>query len=179
MSQSEQAKSGQASGRKPRRTFWVFVRHSGCPFCHRWLERLSGFLPRLREKGVAVKVAHPGKPGDLDPAAERRGVGGVEIVADPGGELFSLFGFPRGGVGQWLGPRVWLEGFRAVVREGCPVGLPRGDVARLGGVAVTEGERTLYLWVQPHSGAEPPWEEAIDQCLAGLADEDQQGPREA
>ena len=64
----------------------------------------------------------------------------ARAVSDPEKTLFDAFGLERGSLGQLIGPRTWLAGFKAR-RHG--VGLPKGDPRVLAGSFLVRGAEVL------------------------------------
>lgn len=111
-----------------------FRRFAGCPVCHLHLRSVITRLAEIRAAGIReVVVFH-------SPAEELRKYSGdlpLDVVADPGRELYREFGVETGSRAL-LDPRAWPAIARAVGTElsGRPAGRPappaRPDGGRLG-----------------------------------------------
>ena len=76
----------------------------------------------------------------------------ARAVSDPEKILFDAFGLERGSLGQLIGPRTWLAGFKAR-RHG--VGLPKGDPRVLAGAFLVLGAEVLLADLATSSASIP------------------------
>ena len=61
------------------------------------------------------------------------------VLVDKKRETYRLLGLKRGSVSEVMGPRVWAQGAKSLLRHG--QGVPTEDAYQLGGAAiVTDGE---------------------------------------
>lgn len=131
----------------------VLVRHAGCTFCRTVLEELGTRLEGVSSAGGSVVVAHLGESdGAIRPLLERFGLGAVEAVADPRGELYRALELPRGRFGQLFGLREFARGLGAASRGHWPRGLA-GDGLQLGGAFVIRGGRVVAGQAQARASA--------------------------
>lgn len=72
--------------------------------------------------------------------------------------LYEAFGLSHGSIGQLFGPRVFLEGLKAV-RYG--VGLPVGNPLRMSGWFLLDRAKVIWSHVHEHAGAPLRHEEAV------------------
>ncbi|MCB9871695.1 MAG: hypothetical protein H6837_17710 [Planctomycetes bacterium] len=78
----------------------------------------------------------------------------ARVVCDEAKVLYTAFGVTRGGLGQVLGPRVWLAGARALL-AGHGVGRPSGDVWQMSGAFLVRAGRVLRVHRYAHSADHP------------------------
>ena len=87
----------------------------------------------------------------------------ARAVSDPEKTLFDAFGLERGSLGQLIGPRTWLAGFKAR-RHG--VGLPKGDPRVLAGSFLVRGAEVLESDLATNSASVPDLERLARAALA-------------
>ncbi len=87
----------------------------------------------------------------------------ARAVSDPEKTLFDAFGLERGSLGQLIGPKTWLAGFKAR-RHG--VGLPKGDPRVLAGSFLVRGAEVLESDLATNSASVPDLERLARAALA-------------
>ncbi len=134
-----------------RRTLLVFLRHFGCVFCRET-------VAELREAAEA-----PGYPAVLfffqGSVAEgraflRRYWPEARAVADAELSFYEAFGVARGSMLQMFGPGVVGAGMRAK-RKGHSNGPRSGDIYRMPGAFLVEGDLVLWEHRYRHAGDHP------------------------
>lgn len=134
-----------------RTTLLVFLRHFGCTFCRET-------IADLRE--AAQSPAYPpvlfffqGTPTE-GRAFLRRYWPEVRAIADPELFFYEAFGVGRGSLLQMFGPGVAVAGWRAR-RKGHENGERSGDIYRMPGAFLVQGERVLWQHHYRHAGDTP------------------------
>jgi hypothetical protein len=133
------------------RTLLVFLRHFGCTFCRETVADLReaasapGFPP--------VLFFFQGSPTE-GRAFLRRYWPEVRAVADPELVFYEAFGVQRGSLLQLFGPGVFRAGRRAQ-EKGHANGPRSGDIFRMPGAFLVEGERVLWQHAYRHAGDHP------------------------
>lgn len=134
-----------------RATLLVFLRHFGCVFCREQVTELraaserGGFPPLLFfTQGSATESR----------AFLRRDWPEGRAVADPALRFYEAFGVERMGPLQVLRPGLWMAERRARAK-GLEGGPRSGDVWRMPGVFLVEGDRVLWQHHYRHAGDMP------------------------
>ena len=84
------------------------------------------------------------------------------LLVDKKRESYRMLGLERGSMSNVMGPRVWRDGFRSMMKHG--QGLPQEDPYQLGGtVVVKDGELTLVHRARTSSDNLP-----IEDLLAAI-----------
>jgi AhpC/TSA antioxidant enzyme len=134
-----------------RATLLVFLRHFGCAFCRETIADLR------------AAAAAPGYPPVLfffrgtpmeGRVFMRRYWPEVRAVADPELFFYEAFGVDRGGLLQMFGPGVLAAGLRAR-RKGFGNEERSGDIYRMPGAFLVQGERVLWQHRYRHAGDHP------------------------
>ena len=145
----------------------LFLRHAGCTFCREAVSDLARQMAALRERGMSAVVVTQSDPAKAAALLRRHGLDGagdVELLHDPGRELYRAFELPRGTFGMLFGPRVWWAARRAV-RHG--IGWVDGDGLQMGGAFVLRDGRIVAARPQRHAA------ERVDVCaMNGAVDDD-------
>jgi peroxiredoxin len=110
----------------------VLLRHEGCPFCRNAMSDMARLRDRIEDAGTRIVLGHMGSAEDFAVFAARYGLSSLAHVTDPGRTLYKGLGLRRGTVLQMLGPRLWCNWFKAVLR-GHLAGRIKGDVFQLPG----------------------------------------------
>jgi len=110
----------------------VFLRHSGCAFCHETLDNLAEVREQIEARArIAIVVMSDSLNASL--LTEQHELQDTHRFVDPTCQLYDAFALRRGSLSQVIGPRVWFRGLVAVLR-GNRIGKIDGDVFRLPGV---------------------------------------------
>ena len=146
-------------------TLLVFLRHLGCIFCR---ESIS----ELRE-AVEADIGLPGvlffsqaSPRESRAFLRRYWPDG-KIVSDPELVFYDGLGIGRASWLQALGPRVLVAQSRAK-KKGFENGPASGDIFRMPGAMVVEGERIVWAYEPKHAADHPDFR-ALPSQLRGLA----------
>lgn len=127
-------------------TLIVFLRHLGCPFCRDTLAKLSQQRRSIEARGVAIVLVHMSPPAKAADFFARYGLDQPEPVwhvSDPEGRLYAAFELARGTLGQTIGPRELIRGFKVAIIDRRLFSLPSGDTRRLSGAFLYHRRRVL------------------------------------
>jgi peroxiredoxin len=111
----------------------VFLRHSGCMFCREALSDLARKRREVEANGTRLVLVHMGTEGQGNRLFERYGLEDATRIDDPRRTLYRAFGLPRGTLGMFLSPKLWVRTFQAAVLGGNRMGRITGDVFQLPG----------------------------------------------
>jgi hypothetical protein len=145
-------------GERP--TLLVFLRHFGCTFCRET-------VADLREA-----ASDPGYPPVLfffqgsvteGRAFLRRYWPEARAVADPELSFYEAFGVNRGSLLQMFGPGVFVAGYRSR-RKGHENGPRSGDIYRMPGAFLVQGDRVLWQHTYRHAGDHPDFRRIPDEA---------------
>ncbi|MBL0926571.1 MAG: AhpC/TSA family protein [Phycisphaerales bacterium] len=118
----------------------VFLRHSGCPFCHEALADLARQRAAIEGAGVGIAIVHQGREADWGGLFSKYGVQDLPRVADPDRRLYRAFELRRGNLWQMFGPKIWWRAPMAILRGARP-GRSVGDAFQMpGAFVVRDGE---------------------------------------
>lgn len=147
----------------PRMTLLVFLRHFGCIFCR---ETLSDIRAMAESDPDFPKPLFffQGNPTE-GRAFLRKYWPTLRAVADPTGALYKEFGIERGGFMKMLGPSVWAAKARAE-GKGHSNGERTGDIWRLPGVFLVNGNRVLWSHDFRHAGDLPDYRAIVQIAKA-------------
>ena len=137
---------------QPGPNLWVFLRHFGCIFCRETVADLRALAERSPEF-PPVLFFFQGSTTE-GRAFLRRYWPTARAVSDPGLDFYAAFGIDRGGLLRMFGPGVWTARSRAR-SKGHANGERRGDIFRMPGVFLVEGERILWAHRFRHAGDHP------------------------
>lgn len=110
----------------------VLLRHEGCPFCRNAMSDMARLRDRIENAGTRIVLGHMGSAEEFAAFAARYGLSSLPHVTDPGRTLYKGLGLRRGTLLQMLGPRLWWNWFKAVLK-GHFAGRIKGDVFQLPG----------------------------------------------
>ena len=131
----------------------VFLRHSGCTFCHEAVSDIAEHREEIEAMGTQIAVVHMGQKEPVD-LLKRHGLDDIHSFKDPACSLYDTFGLQVGSVGQLLGPTVWLRGLSARLR-GHKAGSFDGNVFRMPGVFLLDDGEVVRAF-RHHSAADRP-----------------------
>jgi hypothetical protein len=140
---------GDQLGAEP--TLLVFLRHFGCIFCRetvadlRAVSRTSGFPPLI--------FFFQGSPTE-GRAFLRRDWPDVRAIADPNARFYDAFGVGRMSPLQMLRPGLWSAERRARAK-GIEGGQRSGDIWRMPGMFLVQGDRVIWEHDFRHAGDTP------------------------
>jgi peroxiredoxin len=139
----------------------VFMRHFGCAFCREHLIRLGRAYEEIKAAGGEVVAAFQYRAEPTRNFCRSRGVP-FDCLGDPKKEGYRAVGLGRGGVKEYLGPKVWLRWPRAA-RVGAHVGKPQGDVAQRPGTFVVDTDgRVVFAHYNSDSTDNPKSEVVVE-----------------
>ena len=146
------------------RTLLVFLRHFGCIFCREAVADLRGFSESDRDF-PPVLFFHQGSVTE-GRAFLRRYWPAARAVADPDLEIYEAFGVGRASLLQAFGPPVWEARGRARAK-GHENGTRSGDIWRMPGVFVAEGDRIVWSHLPTHAADLPDFSRLPELLAAG------------
>ncbi len=121
---------------RDKRSALFFLRYAGCPICQMKIGELRRDHDAFTAAGIKVFVVL-----QSDPATVKEGLAGstlpFEIICDPAGKLFALYGVAPGNLFQYLAPPVILKALRAA-RGGFSHGKKEGNEMQLPAVFVVD-----------------------------------------
>ncbi len=132
----------------------VFLRHGGCIFCREALYDLQKLRGAIEVTGVRLVIVHMGMPDEGAELAERYGLAGVDLIADPLRELYQGFHLEQGSFVQLFGPRVLVRGFVATLK-GHVQGWFVGDALQMPGAFVVSQGAILRAYRHASAGDRP------------------------
>lgn len=112
----------------------VFLRPAGCMFCREALSDLAGKRKEIEATGTRLVVIHMGTEEQGNRLFARYGLEHTTRIDDPRRTLYRAFGLPRGTIGMFLSPWLWVRCFQAAVLDRNLVGRFTGDFLQLPGV---------------------------------------------
>ncbi len=128
-------------------------------FCREQMVDLQKQLNRFEKaqiKPVAVVMATPDQALEL---VEKHHLT-FPVLCDPEQKAYQAFGISKGRPWQYLGPRIWLAGLRALLRGG--IGKPSYDVTQMHGTVVVDTTGSvLFKHVGQHSADYTPIEKVL------------------
>ncbi len=133
----------------------VFLRHFGCIFCRETvadLRRVADADPDF----PPVLFFFTATPTE-GRAFLRRDWPGVRAVSDPDGHFYEALGITRGGFVRMFGPDVWAARRRAK-GKGHEQGDRMGDIWRMPGMMLVQGDRIIWRHAYRHAGDLPDFE---------------------
>jgi hypothetical protein len=143
-------------------TLLVFLRHFGCIFCREAIGDIRAVAESRDDFPPVLFFAQAGPTESR--AFLRRFWPTARVVSDPDLELYDAFGVGRASVLKALGPSVLRASARARAK-GHEGGKRSGDIWRMPGAMVADGERILWRY-QPQHAADHPDFGAIPAQLA-------------
>jgi hypothetical protein len=133
-------------------TLLVFLRHFGCMFCR---ETVSDLRTAADGNSDFPKVLFFSQASATEARAfMRRYWPNTRVIADPQLELYDLFGIPRAGFLEAIGPKVLVARSRAR-KKGLTNGPNSGDIWRMPGIFAVEGERIVWAHEAEHAADHP------------------------
>jgi peroxiredoxin len=132
----------------------IFLRHTGCIFCRETLSDLHKVRAAVEATGVNLVLVHMGMPDEGEELAEKYGLTGVDLVADPLRELYQAFHLPQGSFVQLFGPRVFVRGVMATLK-GHVQGWFVGDALQMPGAFVVSHGAILRAYRHASVGDRP------------------------
>ena len=103
------------------------------------LQKQQSQLIQAQIKPVLVVMADPAQALAL---VEKYGLSYL-VLCDPRQLAYQHFAIPQGRFMQYIGPRVWLAGLRALIRGG--LGRPSHDIKQMHGTIVVDSTGTVLL----------------------------------
>jgi hypothetical protein len=133
-------------------TLLVFLRHFGCMFCR---ETVSDLRKAAEENADFPNVLFFSQASATEGRAfMRRYWPSARVIADPQLELYDLFGIPRAGFLEAIGPRVLKARSRAR-QKGFTNGPNSGDIWRMPGIFAVQRERIVWTHQAEHAADHP------------------------
>jgi hypothetical protein len=102
-------------------------------FCREALSDLARKRREVEANGTRLVLVHMGTEGQGNRLFERYGLEDATRIDDPRRTLYRAFGLPRGTLGMFLSPKLWVRTFQAAVLGGNRMGRITGDVFQLPG----------------------------------------------
>ena len=97
-------------------------------------------------KTVVIVMANPEEALDLVEKYQLT----YPVLCDPQQQAYHLYEIPQGRPIQYIGPRTWLAGLRAMIRAG--IGKPSYDIKQMHGtVVITPSAEIIYRHIGKHS----------------------------
>lgn len=112
----------------------VFLRPAGCMFCREALSDLAGKRKEIEANGTRLVVIHMGTEEQGNRLFARYGLEHTTRIDDPRRTLYRAFGLPRGTIGMFLSPWLWVRCFQAAVLDRNLMGRFTGDFLQMPGV---------------------------------------------
>ena len=137
-------------------TLLVFLRHFGCIFCRETVGELRKATTEI-DDFPDVLFFFQGTPTE-GRAFLRRDWPNARAVADPDLEFYERFGVRRASYLEALGPAVFSAG-RKARKKGYEGGSLSGDIWRMPGIFVVEGERVIWSYRPRHAADHPDFNE--------------------
>lgn len=125
----------------------VFVRHFGCIFCRETMKVLSRMKKEIESQGVQLIIVHQSDFASGSLFLNKYGLSQVIHFSDPDLHLYKQFGLNTGRFSQLLGPIVWKDGFRAVLKNRVIFGRKKGNAQQLGGFFLMEGSQVRDSYI--------------------------------
>ena len=132
----------------------IFLRDTGCIFCREALADMRTLRSAIEATGMSLVAVHMGMPDEGEALAERYGLQGVELIADPLRELYQAFQLQQGSFLQLFGPRVIVRGIVATIR-GHVQGWFVGDALQMPGAFVVSHGAILRAYRHVSAGDRP------------------------
>jgi hypothetical protein len=133
-------------------TLLVFLRHFGCMFCR---EMVSDLRSAAEDNADFPNVLFFSQASATEARAfMRRYWPNTRVVADPQLELYDLFGIPRAGFLEAIGPKVLVARSRAR-KKGLTNGPNSGDIWRMPGIFAVERDRIVWAHEAEHAADHP------------------------
>jgi hypothetical protein len=134
-------------------TLLVFLRHFGCMFCR---ETLTDIRAAAEADADYPDVLFFFQGSATEGRAFlRRYWPGVRAVADSELEFYELFGVRRASFLEALGPSVVLGARKRAMQKGHENGPRSGDIWRMPGIFLVEGEEILWSHQPAHAADHP------------------------
>lgn len=111
----------------------VFLRHHGCMFCREALGDLAEKRKEIEANGTRLVLVHMGTEEQGAKFFAKYDLEHATRISDPRRTLYRAFGLPRGTLGMFFTPRLWMRGFQAAIVGRNGVGRFTGDVFQLPG----------------------------------------------
>jgi len=120
----------------------VFLRHFGCTFCREAVDEISRKRAAIQARGARLAFVHLGTEEKAKAFFLPYGLADVPRFGDPEGRLYQKFGLMRAELRQYLNSESL---FRMVMAwmSGHFVGLPAGDVQRMPGTFLMQGNQIV------------------------------------
>ncbi len=118
----------------------VFLRHFGCTFCREAVDEIAKKREAIEAKGPRLAFVHLGTEEKAKVFFTPYGLVDAPRFGDPEGRLYQTFGLMRAELRQYLNSESL---FRMVMAwmSGHFVGLPAGDVQRMPGTFLLQGNQ--------------------------------------
>lgn len=120
----------------------VFLRHAGCPFLSRELDRIAAARAELEALPVRLILVTLWNSDGAPERFAQRGLADVLRVSDPDRKSHRWAGLRRARLWDVAGPRVWWPALRAMASGHLPR-VPRGDIRQLPGLALVRDGHIL------------------------------------
>jgi hypothetical protein len=141
----------------------VFLRHLGCTFCMETLQDLKQQRSDIESQGIQPMLVHMSEDEPAKRQFAKYGLEDLPRISDPDQNLYRAFELNRGSLLQLFGPRVWLQGLRAIFR-GNTVGKLQGDGFQMPGVFIVHKGRIIESFKHANAGDRPGYESMAGAC---------------
>jgi hypothetical protein len=169
VSQSGQTLYDLSSGGK---ALAVFLRHSGCTFCHQTLGDLAASRSSIEAsvggERVRIVLVHMMTEAVAAPFFARFSLGDLPRISDPGRRLYAALDLKRGKILQLFGSTVWWRGFMAGFKEGHRLGRPQAgeDWKQMPGIFLLKEGEVVFSF-RHESASDRPDYLALSRCFTG------------
>jgi len=124
--------------------FLFFIRHTGCTFCREALDRLSGEISKVKERGARLVVVSMSSVESTRTLLQHYDLNDALVISDPEGSVYETLGLKRGSVFQVLGPKeIWRALRGSLFKYG--IGKIEGDPFQLSGWALVHNRRVIEM----------------------------------
>ena len=135
----------------------IFLRHFGCPFCRRTIERVSELKEAFEERGVRPVFVHLGTMEIAKAHFDYYGLNDVERVHDPAAALYQheVFALRRSNpVWDVFRPKVWMGFFKTRTRGPEKLNV-QGNTFQMPGMFFLKGPTIVRRFVHKTIADEP------------------------
>jgi AhpC/TSA family len=139
----------------------AFLRHAGCPFAERTMQRLREAAAQSPDVQW-IAIAHSPAAATERWCAAVGGAGAVRVASDPARASYAAWGLDRTSLGHFMGPRS-LAAVAALARAGIRNRHPAGTRWQSAGTFALDREGIVRWRSLPtHAGEEPDLVAALD-----------------
>ncbi|TVQ51610.1 MAG: AhpC/TSA family protein [Phycisphaerales bacterium] len=136
----------------------VFLRHTGCPFCHETAAEVAARRERIEARGVGIVFVHQSTESEARTFFEKYGLEDLPRISDPERNLYRAFNLKRGNIWQIGGPKVWWRSMAALFK-GHRVGRVAGDPFQMPGVFIVDHGRIVSAFRHGTQADRPDYED--------------------